>query len=206
MNVYVETNFVLELVFEQEEVAACNDIVQLAENGKIILLAPAYSFVEPNEKMVRQANNRRELQTALNKEVSQLRRTASYTTHINSIDSITTFLLQSSQEERSRFIRWRDKLLRHTRIIPLTHELLTKACTFEGKYALNPQDAIVFASVKAHLEEHKPTHSCFLNRNTKDFDTPDIVAELKNSNCKIIPRFDHGLQHIHARLSTGPKS
>jgi hypothetical protein len=44
------------------------------------------------------------------------------------------------------------------------------------------------------------TPSCFLNRNTKDFDDPAIVAELARRQCKLIGHFDHGLGYIRSML------
>ncbi len=85
MNVYVETNFVLELVFQQQQSASCELILQLCEAGRAQLVVPAYSLAEPHEKLIRQANNRRELQKALQIELKQLVRTTPYTTRIDSI-------------------------------------------------------------------------------------------------------------------------
>ncbi len=44
MRVYVETNFVLELALQQEQHAACEAILQLAEARQIALVLPAYSW------------------------------------------------------------------------------------------------------------------------------------------------------------------
>ena len=74
MNVYVETNFILELAFEQEQQIECELILNLCEMGKINLIIPAYSLAEPHEKLIRQANYRKELQRSLDKELVQLRR------------------------------------------------------------------------------------------------------------------------------------
>lgn len=62
MNIYVETNFVLELTFEQKQCSSCEQILQLCEAGKAKLIVPAYSLAEPHEKLSRQARSRRELQ------------------------------------------------------------------------------------------------------------------------------------------------
>lgn len=77
MNVYVETNFVLELVFQQEQFVSCKQILQLSEAGRIKLVIPAYSLAEPHEKLSRQAKSRREIQQVLDNELRQLARTAS---------------------------------------------------------------------------------------------------------------------------------
>ncbi len=72
MNIYVETNFVLELTFEQEQYLSCEQILQLCEAGKAKLVIPAYSLAEPHEKLSRQARNRRELQQSLDTELQAL--------------------------------------------------------------------------------------------------------------------------------------
>jgi len=69
-----------------------------------------------------------------------------------------------------RFVHYRDRLFGIAEIIPLTMEILREAATYESPYDLTPQDALVYASVMAHLRQHKPPASCFLNRNSKDFD------------------------------------
>lgn len=77
MKIYVETNFVLELVFQQEQLASCEQILQLCEAGLAQLVIPAYSLAEPHEKLTRQAKNRRDLQQLLDTELRQLARSAS---------------------------------------------------------------------------------------------------------------------------------
>ncbi len=47
VNIYVETNFVLELTFEQEQCASCEQILQLCQAGQAKLIIPAYSLAEP---------------------------------------------------------------------------------------------------------------------------------------------------------------
>ena len=200
MNVYVETNFVLELVFQQEQLVSCEQILQLSEAGRIKLAIPAYSLAEPHEKLSRQAKSRREIQQILDTELRQLARTASYTTRINSIQDIANLLVQSNKDESQRFVHYRDRLLKNTEVIPLTADILTEAAIYEDPYDLKPQDALVYASVISHLRHNQPTVGCFLNRNSRDFDSPDIVNELNKLNCRMIPRFDHGYDFIQSQL------
>jgi predicted nucleic acid-binding protein len=199
VNVYVETNFVLELVFEQEQLTSCEQILALCESGKAHLIIPAYCLAEPHEKLTRQARSRRELQQNLDAELRQLSRTASYATRIISIQNIAGLLVQSNEEEKQRFIHYRSRISDIAEIIPLTLDILKDAATYEAPYDLTPQDALVYASVITHLRLNKPPISCFLNRNSKDFDNPDIVDELSQNNCTMIPRFDHGYGFIQAR-------
>ena len=57
MNVYVESNFVLELAFLQEQFASCEEI--LSEAHRIQLLIPTYSLAEPYEALTTQQKRRK---------------------------------------------------------------------------------------------------------------------------------------------------
>jgi hypothetical protein len=120
VNVYVETNFVLELTFEQEQWSSCEQILQLCEADQAKLIVPAYSLAEPHEKLTRQSRNRRELQQQLEAELRQLSRTASYTSRIKSIKDIAGLMVQSNEEERFRFDQYRQRLLNAGDIIAFT--------------------------------------------------------------------------------------
>ncbi|MGB7273013.1 MAG: PIN domain-containing protein [Geitlerinemataceae cyanobacterium] len=200
MNIYVETNFVLELAFEQEQCASCEQILQLCEVGKAKLIIPAYSLAEPHEKLSRQARSRRDLQQLLEAELRQLSRTAYYASRIESIQDIASLMVQSNEEERQRFGQYRERLIKTGEVIALTAEILTKAASDETTYDLRPQDALVYTSVISHLQNNRPQQACFLNRNSKDFDSPDIVDELNHFNCRMIPRFDSGYSFLQSQL------
>lgn len=202
MNIYVETNFVLELTFEQEQRASCEQILQMCEARQAYLIIPAYSLAEPHEKLSRQARNRRELQRSLDVELRQLLRTASYASRIKSIQDLASLMVQSNEEERHRFIQCRERLLKIGEIVALTADILNEAASYETKYDLTPQDALVYASVIAHLQHSQPQQACFLNRNSKDFDSPDIVDELNQFNCRMIPRFDRGYAFLQSQSSS----
>lgn len=200
MNIYVETNFVLELVFEQEQCVSCEQILQSCEIGRGKLIIPAYSLAEPHEKLSRQAKSRRDLQQLLDAELRQLSRTASYVSRIKSIQDIASLMVQSNEEERQRFVNYRERLFNIAEVIALTADILIEAASCEATYDLRPQDAFVYASVIKHLRQYQPQLACFLNRNSKDFDSPDIVDELNRFNCRMIPRFDHGYSFLQSQL------
>ena len=108
-------------------------------------------------------------------------------------------LIQSNEEEQRRFTQYRDRLLKSAEVVPLTTNILAEAATYEEPYDLTPQDALVYTSVITHLRQYQPSTACFLNRNSKDFDNPDIVNELSKYNCRMIPRFDHGYSFINSQ-------
>lgn len=202
MNIYVETNFVLELTFQQEQYPSCEQILQLCETGQAKLIIPAYSLAEPQEKLNRQARSRQELQQVLNAELRQLSRTSAYLSRVESIQEVMSLIVQSSVEERHRFVQCRERILRIGEIVALNANILTEAVSYETIYALTPQDALVYASVITHLQHEQPQQACFLNRNSRDFDTPDMIDELRQFNCRMIGRFDQGYHFLQSQLSS----
>ncbi len=139
MNIYVETNFILELVFQQEQSASCEQILELCEAGNARLVIPAYSLAEPHEKLTRQANSRKELQQILEAELRQLVRTAPYAARVSSIQDIASLLVQSNEEEKQRFTYYRDRLLKIAEVVPLTREILMAGASYEIPYDLKPK-------------------------------------------------------------------
>jgi predicted nucleic acid-binding protein len=200
VNIYVETNFVLELVFEQEQCASCEKILELCEAQKANLIIPAYSLAEPHEKLIRQKQERRRLQESLDKELREISRTKFYQNRLDSIEDIRSLIVQSSQEIGENFAKYREHLLKIAEIIPLNADILFESASAEENYNLSPQDALVYVSVLKHLQENKPQEACFLNRNWKDFKTPDIVDELQSLNCKMFDKFDGGYKFLQSKL------
>lgn len=201
MKIYIETNFVLELTFEQEQCKSCESILEACEAKDVELIIPAYSLAEPHEKLIRQARDRRGLRQSLEIELRQLSRNSSYRQRIQSIQDISSLILQSNEEEKQRFSYYRERILEAGNIISLTSEILCQAALYEVDCNLSPQDALVYASVMSHLENDSQKVSCFLNRNFKDFDSPDITEVLKSLNCVMIPNFNNGYKFIQSRLS-----
>jgi len=98
VNIYVETNFILELVYKQEQYAICEKILEICESKKANLIIPAYSLLEPHEKLIRQANERLKLQELFNTELRELSLTKSYQNRLDSIENMRSLIVQSNQE------------------------------------------------------------------------------------------------------------
>jgi len=98
------------------------------------------------------------------------------------------------------------KLLDVAEIVVLDAAILSHAGTMQTSLAMSGQDAIVLASVLRHLRLTAPPESCFLNRNSRDFDDPDVRELLGQLRCKYFGRFDSGLPHILANLRRSPGS
>jgi len=202
MDVYVESNFVLELALLQEQFESCERIIELCEMGKAHLILPAYSLIEPYETIVRYAKNRKKISNDLATEAKQLSRSKPYQDEINALQKITGFLIRSQEEEKERLRSTLDRLLAVAEIIPLDAQIISAAGKYQLDRELSPQDSIVYASVICHLNQSASVDKCFLNRNSKDFDDPDIVDALDRYSCKMLFSFNNGYDYISNQIKS----
>ncbi len=200
MDVYVESNFVLELALLQEQHESCQELLDLAASKQIRLIVPAFSLAEPYETLIRNNKKRQKLSQDLKKELSQLSRSRPYQEQIRTFEDTTAFLVSSQEEEKQRLQLAIENMLKVCEIIPLTVEILTAAIAYQSEYNLEPQDSIVYASVLEHISKSGERLRCFLNRNSKDFDDPDIKEALSSYNCLMLFRFDNGISYVKSTL------
>jgi predicted nucleic acid-binding protein len=199
MNVYVESNFVLEHALEQGECDSCAEIIRLAAEGKVNLVIPAFSLAEPHHVIFNKAKMRSRLGDDLRIHLGELARSKPHRGIPATFDALIAALVASAQFEREGLRRTVSALIQTAEIIPLDAAVLTSAARMEVSYGLSGQDAIVLASTVAHMEDKAPSESCFLNRNSKDFDDPDILERLESLNCRFFPRFASALSYISTR-------
>lgn len=201
MNIYVESNFVLELALFQKQHVSCEDILRLCQAGNAQLIIPAYSLVEPYETLIRRHRQRKQMKAELDSELKQLARTTTYVHRLDGFQNLTALLIDSADEEAKRLEQTRSLLSQTAEILPLDRAILETATRYQVDHDLSPQDALVYAAVLSHLKRSGTQQSCFLNNNSKDFDDPDLVEELNGYNCRLLPRFDIGYQFILSRTS-----
>lgn len=201
MNVYVESNFVLELALLQEQAASCETLLGLSASDQVNLIVPAYSLAEPYETLTRRRKDRIQVKRTVDVELRQLARTDTYTERLSRFDDITALLISSADEEQRRL---EDVLLRIAGVadvIALDSDTIVEAMRRQKENDFSAQDAIVYTSVVNDLRTRPTEHgSCFLNRNSKDFDDQNVVEELANWDCTLFPRFDSGLDFVRSRL------
>ena len=85
-------------------------------------------------------------------------------------------------------------------MIALDTAILRSATEVQTQYSMSGQDAIVLSSVITHLEIHRPADNCFLNRNSKDFDDPNIRERLEALGCRFFAKFNDGLVYVVSRI------
>jgi predicted nucleic acid-binding protein len=206
VNVFVETNFVLELALEQQESPSCEKLVNLASAKSIRLLLPAYSFVEPHETLIRRQLNRRVLRSQVSNELAQLARSEPLAERAAASQEIVNLLAESDEYEARRIERMKQRLYLVGEVLPLDLNVLRRAAVCQADYDLSPQDAIVYASIRARLQLDHASRSCFVSRNPRDFDDADLLRDLESLNCKYFSSFATGLQYIEHVIASPPGS
>ena len=146
------------------------------------------------------AKTRTRLGDDLRAHLSELARSRPHRGIPATFNALVAALIASAQFEREGLRRVVGEFLEVAEIIPLDAAVLRSAADMEISYGLSGQDAIVLASVLSHLENNAPAESCFLNRNSKDFDDPDIRERLEALHCRFFPRFAPALSYISARI------
>lgn len=200
MIVYVESNFVLELAFLQEEHENCLELLSLSESGDLCLVLPAFSIGEPYEAWGRRSKQRLELGRQLKTAIDELSRSRPYQGSSDEFQGLTDLLSRSEKEEKRQLDDTLQRMLQMVEVIPIGLSIIRAAITFQESRGLSPQDSIVYASILDHLATESENCSCFITKDSKDFANPDIENELTAHNCRLLTKFADGLGYVRSRL------
>jgi predicted nucleic acid-binding protein len=200
VNVFAETNFVLEVALEQQESTSCARLLHLAETRMVRLLLPAYSLVEPHEALTRRHLDREALRSRISSELTQLARSTPLAERAAASQEVLTLLVDSIEYETTRIEEVKRRMWAAADILPLDIAVLQSAADCRNRFDLSPQDAVVYASVRAYLVNDHGSPSCFVTRNPGDFDEPDLRRDLAALNCKFFSTFASAVQYVESRL------
>jgi len=200
MNVYVESNFVLEQAFEQEQCESCDRLIEISREGRIRIVIPAFSLAESHIALMRKGSERARFVSELQRQLAELARSKSFQNDLATVTGLLAPLLQSRDRERARLEQAVHALIETADIIPLTADVLRDATGFQAMLDLSFQDSVVLGSVLRHLRRTAPAESCFLNRNTADFANPKVRDLLEHQRCRFFGRFDDALGYTEAWL------
>ncbi|MBA4063332.1 MAG: hypothetical protein C0501_06390 [Isosphaera sp.] len=204
MTVYVETNFLLELAFEQGQSGECVNLLGLAEVGRITLFFPAYCISECIDKLSRRKSLRLELKKNLRGVIDELGKSTTTAPLSDQLGLLTTSLINVAEEDERRYNTCLPRLLACATVIPLDATIIRQSLDIGTDYDLKPPDALILASILSHLAATTPATSLHINKNTKDFETPDIIAALTALGCLLKPTFTAGLAYLNAHLPPPP--
>jgi hypothetical protein len=196
MIVLGESNFVLELAFQQEEARDVESIVVLAEHRAIELVIPACALNEPYETLVRRRKERSTTLEKLRNELRQLVRSREFAELAETSKAVTGALAASGESEARGLDATIRRLLACATVPPLSRSTIVSALEAQARFQLEPQDAVVFASVDEYLRDLPEGPKVFINKNYHDFLKPDIEDYFQGHGCKLLPKFASARQFI----------
>ncbi len=203
MNVYVETNFLLEVALVQEQHESCERIIGLCDSGCSTLIVPTFSIAESYETLIRRARERTQIANRLGQELRQLSRSKPYKEQVDALQGVAGLLVQSIDDENGRLTAVLERVSKIAVLIPLAADIISAANRCRAIYKLEPQDSFVYCSVLHHLDLQGGAEGCFINRNSKDFSDLDIVESLESRGCKMLYDFDTGWGYLSRRAPPG---
>ena len=191
MNVFVESNFLLEIAFQQENHVACERIVAGAKAGRYALQVPQYALTEVFQTLHRRGTERADYQRYFQREIEQHRREAETdATEIDLLVRLLNDLLTTrTATQASRLFALTQQMAAEAPGPPLTAAVLAEAPTLQMAHGLAAQDALVYASVLAGLRQRPSGPKLFVTRNNSDFEKPAIVEELQRYECRLLANF-----------------
>ncbi|MBC8085193.1 MAG: hypothetical protein H7Z21_18510 [Hymenobacter sp.] len=193
MNIFVESNFLLELALEQHEFHHCTLLLAAAAQGQHQLYIPVYSLTEVFQTLGNRRIRREETERYLQEEIKQhLREAGALVADMDTLERLLRdLLLARTAGQTNKLFELTERIARVATLIPLSEQVLQAAPLAQVQYNLTPQDALVYASVWAGLQNLAVdnTDSLFISRNEKDFKKPDLLAELRQYDCDYLSSF-----------------
>lgn len=211
MIVYVETNFILELAFEQNQDQAVDEIIKLAERDKINLAFPGFSISESLSKVTRQSRDREEFRKSLVKELQKLRESRSYQQSVRDLDPALELLQNVISKEPDRLISVLEQVLQVGTLLELDSSSFSQAQAYKVQLGTSIEDSIIYSAIISDLK-YRPRKETklFLSKDAKAFggkkdkkkaDVYQLIeVELESYGCKYIPGFKDGLGYIESEL------
>ena len=199
MIVYVESNFLVELVFLQHESDSCETLRAMAESGKIELRVPSFAVVEAADLIRKTHNERQRLVTDL---VSQVARSAHLHSSAEPLERLKLDFAESVRVEEQRLLSIRKFIRRHATIIPFDRDALDSSIFFhETEIVEGRADAWILASIIADAREVRDAggQSVFVTKDKKDFNKSELLPHLKAVRCKLLLSFADCVAFLHHR-------
>ena len=185
MIVYVESNFILEIVLKQQQAASAEAVIQLAEMGKIEIAFPSFALSEPFATITRRERD----QGRLGRSIEGM------------LDQLPILLANASKKERDGLWSVVSRLVAIGTSLETNKVCLTQALSYQRSPGLTSQDSIIYAATILDLQRRPFSESkCFLNNNFHDFKVPSIITELNGYNCWYEHRFAQGLNFIRSSV------
>ena len=199
MIVYVESNFLVEIARQQEQATSAEALLGLAEGGGLTMRWPAFCLAESLGALMRLGNARKAVQSEIVRQAKDLGRSDAHASLAGKLREVSGDLAAVDALESARL----DSVVRRLMVlgspVPLEPRIYDGALDYRTKYGLSTQDAVVYASVIADLgRQDRSGRKLFVSRNSNDFETEDLTAELAALGCAYVASFDMALRAARA--------
>jgi len=189
MIVLAESNFVLELALEQSEAVEVERFLEMAEESAIRLVISGFALVEPHWTLIYRKKRRSRTAAGLSDEIAQLSRSKRYRNLIDTSRDIVTTLLESGEVEFANLAQVMRRAMACASVEAMNKDTLLRAQDIQQEFKLGPHDAVVLASVEAHLLRAAAGEKIFINKNSTDFASAGIRAHLRKYDCMLFTEF-----------------
>jgi hypothetical protein len=197
--VYVETNFVLELAYLRPTSDHCQHLLDLAADGKISLVVPAFALIEARMAWRSVVKRRNDLHSKVRAEVGELSRSRPLTDIASQSQAFVAALIDTADQDRHRLEAAVEALLEQATVLPTEPLVVTQARAAELIYDLSPQDSAVYMSVLGHAERNSGP-KLFVTQNANDFRVPQIEQDLTRHGCKLLFAFDAADAYVRKEI------
>jgi predicted nucleic acid-binding protein len=158
--ILAESNLVLELALQQEQFEHAERILQLAEEKHLQLVVPACSLMEPYQTLIRRGRERKEFRRRLQDAIKLLERSALHDGMNATSAQVAQILDAGTEIEMESLEQTIDRLMRICTVPALSLEIVRLGQAMQLGYGLEPQDAIVFASIDTALRGLERVQRC----------------------------------------------
>jgi hypothetical protein len=198
--VYVETNFLMSVAMGRE---ARGDDLLAAVSPSVRVVIPSACFMESFSAFEDEQKRRNWFRAELDKQIVQLRRdttSANAGTLLRRLEESRTANDQLLNDVQARLFQLVDRAADVLDRIPTTPAVLRAAV---GKMLIpDPTDNLILHSIIDHASRCSAANKALLTDNTKDFDTPDVLAALAAVG---IGRPFRSVTNILGWLGSGPR-
>jgi hypothetical protein len=205
MIVVVETNYIVELILQQEEAAACEELRSLCTNTSARMVVPSFAIAEAGMVLERRSRERLNfIRTDLAGHAREVGRAKTLSRVNDILRALDDELLSSERDVAAAWFHFRVDLDR-MEVIPMTAEILEETMAIQlGREIDRLPDAIIFASVKKYLEDARRSGikdpACFVSRDDKAFGTSKILNQLRRLDCTFVNSFPNAAARVRASI------
>jgi predicted nucleic acid-binding protein len=195
VRVYVESNFVLEIVWEQEQEGPARRLLELAGEGSIELVIPAFALVEPHWTRQRRSTNRKAHLQRLVNEQRNLMRSSARAEVVVTVNRLIDQIGRMDAADDASHQNLVAHMAKTCRVLKLDGQEIMEGISVQAQTGLKYFDALMLATIVVDLGSSRPTGECaFVSRDSRAFDDPMVRKLLADLGCRYLASFDDAVR------------